>query len=238
YPILERISVAGMPAIVLSMQPRVGRDVFRPGDLYRVVLTSGTTEVSSRTFALPPYFVSIPAMKEYTANSVTTAVDYNALTPDSGFIPGVSPGDPIVLGADGLLSVTFWRPQREPLGTESGYQDYGRLNYGIVIGALQATCAGYYTAVTPSELVEDSNALGEGGSPLSHQGANLTPLVDQISDRAANIAQTLSLTVDLKSCLARGGGSPGTYNISLTAAGTQLTGGANSANQGFYVSIP
>lgn len=237
YPRLERISVGGGPAIVLSMQPRVARDVFRPGDLYRVVLTSGSREVSSRTFALPPYFVSVPAVKEYTTNGATTAVDYDALASDFATIPGMSPGNPIVLGSDGLLALTFWRPQREPLGTESGYQDFGALNYGVVLENAQATCAGFYTPGS-SELVEDANALGNGGSPLAQQGANLTPLVDQVSDRAANVANTLSFTVDLKSCLARSGGTPGTYAITLTAAGSQLTGGRNSANQNFYVTVP
>ncbi len=237
YPILERISVSGSPAIVLSMQPRVGRDVFRPGDLYRVVLTSGGSEVSSRTFSLPPYFVSVPAIKDYTANGVTTTVDYNSVNATSGSIPGVSSGDPIVLGSDGLLTLNFWRPQREAVGSEVGYQDYGALNYGIIIDNAQATCAGYYSGVS-SELVEDSTALGTGNSPLSHQGANLNPLVDQTEDRAASASNLLTLTVDLKSCLSRSGGSPGTHAITLSAAGADLTGGRNTANQNIYVTIP
>jgi hypothetical protein len=237
YPSLERIFVGGRPAIVLSMQPRVGRDGFRAGDLYRVVLTSGSREVSSRTFALPPYFISIPAIKEYTANGVTTVVDYNSLTPTSGDIPGRSPGNPIVLGSDGLLRLSLWRPQREPLGSETGYQDFGGLNYGVIVDQLQATCSGFFSNVT-SELVERSDALGNGGSPFSHQGARLHPLVDQVPDRPANISNTLSFTVDLKSCLARAGGAPGTHRVSLTAAGIDLTGGANAGTQGFYVAIP
>ncbi|MBN8550093.1 MAG: hypothetical protein J0M12_12315 [Deltaproteobacteria bacterium] len=237
YPILERISVGGNPAIVLSIQPRVGRDVFRAGDMYRVVLTSGGTDVSSRTFSLPPYFISVPAIKEYTANSATTVVDYDSVSPSSGSIPGVSSGDPIVLGSDGLLSLSFWRPQREPVGTEEGYQDFGALNYGVIISNAQATCAGYYTAAS-SDLVEDSTALGNGDSPLAQNGANLTPLVDQTSDRPASASNLLSFTVDLKSCLARSGGSPGTYSVTLSAAGTDLTGGRNSANQVIYVTIP
>jgi hypothetical protein len=237
YPKLERISVGGSPAVVLSIQPRVGRDVFRPGDLYRVVLTSNGREVSSRTFSLPPYFVSIPALKEYTANGTTTSVDYTAVTPESGTIPGVSPGSPIVLGSDGLLTLTFWRPQREPLGTESGYQDFGGLNYGAVIESQQATCAGLYTGVS-SELVEDTTALGTGNSPLANQGANLHPLVDQATDRPTSSSNTLTFTVDLKTCLSRSGGSPGTYVVDLSAAGADLTGGSNKASQMIYVTIP
>lgn len=237
YPILERISVGGNPAVVLSMQPRVGRDVFRAGDLYRVVLTSGSTEVSSRTFSLPPYFISVPAIRDYTTNSVTTTVDYNSLSPSSGSIPGVSSGSPIALGADGLLSINFWRPQREPVGSEVGYQDFGALNYGVIIESAQATCAGYYTNVS-ADLSEDSSALGNGNSPLANQGANLNPLVDRIADRAASASNLLSFTVDLKSCLSRSGGSPGTYTVTLSAAGADLTGGRNTANQILYVTIP
>lgn len=237
YPILERISVGGNPAIVLSMQPRVGRDVFRAGDLYRVVLTTGSSETTSRTFSLPPYFISIPAIESYTTNSVTTIIDYDSLSPDSGSLPGVSSGDPIILGSDGMLTVNFWRPQREPIGSESGYQDYGGLNYGIVIDSLQATCAELYTNLS-SELVEQSDALGNEDSPFSNQGATLTPLTDQTTDREASPSNLLTFTVDLKTCLARAGGSAGTYALTLSAAGTQLTGGSNTGNQNFYVTIP
>jgi hypothetical protein len=228
----------GDKVLVLSMQPRVGRGVFRPGDMYRVVLTSGTREVSSRTFTLPPYFVSVPALKEYTANGVTTQVDYNAVSPDSGGIDGVSPGQPIVLGTDGLLTLSFWRPQREAANaSESGYYDFGALKYGVVISNAQATCAGYYSAPS-SDLTQMSNPLGNGDSPFANQGAELTPLVDAQLDRSTDPANLLTFTVDLKSCLARSGGTPGTYGVTLSAAGTQLTGGQNSANQFFYVTIP
>ena len=237
YPILERISVGGNPAIVLSMQPRVGRGVFRAGDLYRVVLTSGSAEVSSRTFSLPPFFISVPALKDYTTNGVTTTVDYGSVNSESGSIPGISSGNPIVLGSDGLLSVNFWRPQREPIGTEEDYQDFGGLSYGVIIENAQATCAGYFTEVS-AELQEDSSPLGPGDSPFAHQGANLNPLVDQTTDRPAAASNLLSFTVDLKSCIARAGVSPGTYSVVLSAAGPDLTGGRNAANQNIYVTIP
>ena len=238
YPVLERISVGGMPAVVLSIQPRVGQSEFRPGDVYRVVLTTGGTETSSRLFSLPPYFVSVPALKEYTTNSSTVTVDYSAVTPEIGSIDGVSPGQPIVIGSDGLLTVSFWRPQREPVTeSEVGYQDFGGLNYGIIIDSAQATCAGLYTNVS-TDLVEDPDALGTGGSPLAQQGANLNPLRDQVADRAVSASNLLSFTVDLKSCLSRSGGAPGVYGITLSAAGSQLTGGRNSANQNLYVQIP
>jgi hypothetical protein len=188
-------------------------------------------------FALPPYFISVPALKQYVANGTTTVVDYSAVSPTGGSIPGTSSSDPIVLGADGLISFQFWRPQREPLGSESGYIDYGGLNYGVIIENAQATCGGFYSALS-SELTEDTTPLGTNNSPLSNQGANLNPLVDSAIDRATSSSNLLSFTVDLKSCLARSGGAAGTHMVTLSSAGASLTGGRNTANQFMYVTIP
>jgi hypothetical protein len=237
YPRMERISVGGRPAIVASIQPRVGRSQFRPGDVYQVNLTSGTTLVSSRSLALAPYFVSIPALKEYNAGSGTVSVDYGAVTADSGSIPGIQ-GNPIVISAEGDLTLTFWRPQRQAIrSTESGYYDWGNLNYGVVIDQAQATCAGLYSQVS-SELVESPDGLGTGGSPLAQQGAKLSPLRDQQGDRAANVANVLTFTVNLKECATRAGLGAGTYNITLRAAGEPVTGGEVSATQSLSVQIP
>ena len=238
FPRMEEIALGEGNAIVASIQPRVGRDQFRPGDMYSIRLTSGSTEVSSRTMALAPYFVSIPAIKEYDAGFGNVSVDYNAVTPISGSIPGTSPGDPIVLSGTGTLQLTFWRPQRPAVRSdETGYYDQGNLNYGLVLDSLQASCAGLYSGVS-EELTEDPDALGEGGSPFPNQGAKLYPLLDSAGDRAVDAANTLTYTVDLKTCLSRAGGAPGTYGISLSAAGQQVTGGQSAATASFYVTIP
>jgi hypothetical protein len=236
YPRMERISVGGMPAIVASIQPRVGRAQFRPGDVYQVNLTSGTSVVSTRSLALAPYFVSIPALKEYDAGAGNVTVDYAAVTPTSGSIPGIT-GNPIALSPDGDLTLSFWRPQRQALrSTETGYYDWGNLNYGVVIDQAQATCAGLYSQVS-GDLTENPNALGAGNSPLAQQGAVLSPLRDVQGDRAANAANVVRLTVNLKQCAARAGLGVGTYNISLRAAGETVTGGEVSAVQSFSVQI-
>lgn len=239
YPRMELINMSGGNAIVASIQPRVGRDVFKPGDIYRAVLTNSSgTEVSSRTFTLTPYFVSIPALKNYNAGSGLVNLDYDSVDPDSGSIPGVGPGDPIVLSSDGEITMTFWRPQRQAIRSdESGYYDWGNLNYGIVIEDTQATCAGYYSNFS-NDLTEDSTPFGNGDSAFANQGANLTPLKDGAADRAVDAANTLTLTVNLKQCLSRAGSNPGVYRINLTAAGESVTGGMTTATQGMYVQIP
>lgn len=239
YPRMEIISVGGFPAIVASIQPRVGRDQFRPGDVLRTVLTGASGELSTRTFTIAPYFASIPAIQSYNGGSGTVVVDYSSVSPTSGSIPGTSSGDPIVLTSDGLLTLTFWRPQRPAIRSdETGYYDWGHINYGVYIDAIQATCAGLYSNVS-SDLVADSTPLGTGDSPLFNQGANGTPYRDSQDDRAASVSNTLTLTVDLKQCISRTGtSSSGTFGATLAAAGESVTGGNSTARQLFYVQIP
>jgi hypothetical protein len=238
YPRMEKIDLnGGGSAIVASIQPRVDSSHFQVGDVYQVRLTSGSSVVSTRSLALAPYFVSVPALKEYDAGFGTVAVDYNSVTPGGGSIPGIF-GNPIVLSNDGLLTVTFWRPQRQAIRSdESGYYDWGNLNYGIVLGAAQATCAGLYTNL-PADLEEAASPLGTGDSPFAYHGAKLSPLRDLQGDRAANPNNSLTVTVNLKDCVARAGLSPGAHEVNLRAAGEPVTGGEITSVQLFYVQVP
>lgn len=239
YPRLEPISLTGGNVMVASIQPRVGRDQIRAGDVIRTVLTnSDGEEVGSRTFTLAPYFVSVPAIRNYDAGFGSVTVDYSAVSPTTGTIPGVSPSNPIVLSPDGLLTVTFWRPQRQALRSdESGYLDWGNLKYGILIDNLQATCGGLYSGLS-SELEEVPGFLGQGGSVFLNQGANGEPLRDTAGDRPALNTNTLSFTVDMSECVLRAGDSPGTFAVTLTAAGESVTGGRTTSSQAINVTIP
>ena len=233
YPNLERISRG---ALVAGIQPRVGTSGFRPGDLFLIEYTNSSNQVvSRRTMSLPPYFVTVPAVRSFDTGSGAQQVDYT--NPNT---PGANSSSPIVLGSNGLLKLTFWRPQRQTIaGAESGsYRDMGRLHYGVIIngGSQEVTCAGLYSELSES-LTENGAAL-PGGSFTSQSGAILWPLDDAASDGEPSASNVLSFTVNLKSCLARMGGSPNTYNVSLTAAGEQLSGGANRAAQTFAVTIP
>lgn len=238
YPRMEFISLNGSPVIAASIQPRVGRSEFRPGDVYTTVLTNGSRESSRRTFVLAPYFVSVPAIKEYDAGFGTVQVDYDSVTPDTGSIPGTSSGDPIVLDSNGLLTLTFWAPQRAAVRSdEDNFVDQGNLNYGLVIEDTQATCAGYYSAVS-SELELVDSPLGTGDSPFANQGAKLSPYRHTVGDRPVNASNTISFTVNLKDCLARAGGSPGVHRLNLRGAGESVTGGEHAAVENFYAQIP
>jgi hypothetical protein len=228
---MEKINSLG--AVVAAIQPRVGRSQFRPGDVFEAVVTSDTGEITRKTFTLAPYFVSVPALKSYDAGAGAVEVDYSSV---STTIPGTSPSDPIVLPPSGQLTMTFWRPQRAAIRTdETGYLDWGTLNYGVGVGDVQATCAGLYTNVS-SELVADTTPFGTGDSIFFNQGANPTPYRDSLGDRAASVGNTLGFTVDLKTCATRAGGNgTGTVMVSLEARGESVTGGQTTARQSFYV---
>jgi len=234
FPRMEKINSLG--AVVAAIQPRVGRDQFRPGDVYEAVVTSDSAEITRKTFTLAPYFVSVPALKSYNTGSGEVTVDYNSVSPTSGSIPGSSQSNPIVLSPTGLLTMTFWRPQRAAIRSdETGYLDWGSLNYGVGVGDIQATCAGLYTNVS-SELAEDTTPFGTGDSVFFNQGANGAPYRDSIGDRATSPSNTLTFTVDLKACARRAGGAgAGTSVVALEARGENVTGGQTTARQLFYV---
>jgi hypothetical protein len=231
---MEKIN--SLQAIVAAIQPRVGRGQFRPGDVYEAVVTSNTADITRKTFTVAPYFVSGPALKSYDAGSGEVTVDYNSVDANSGSVPGTSPGDPIVLPPSGLLTMTFWRPQRAAIRSdESGYYDWGNLNYGVTVGDVQATCAGLFSNVS-SELVADTTPFGTGDSIFFNQGANPAPYRDSTGDRAAAVGNTLTFTLDVKGCATRGGGSgTGTSMIAIEARGESVTGGQSTARQSVYV---
>jgi hypothetical protein len=234
YPRMEKIN--SLQAIVAAIQPRVGRGQFRPGDVYEAVVTSNTADITRKTFTVAPYFVSGPALKSYDAGAGEVTVDYNSVDANSGSVPGTSPGDPIVLPPSGLLTMTFWRPQRAAIRSdESGYYDWGNLNYGVTVGDVQATCAGLFSNVS-SELVADTTPFGTGDSIFFNQGANPAPYRDSTGDRAAAVGNTLTFTLDVKGCATRGGGSgTGTSMIAIEARGESVTGGQTTARQSVYV---
>jgi hypothetical protein len=134
--------------------------------------------------------------------------------------------------------MTFWRPQRAAIRSdESGYYDWGNLNYGVTVGSIQATCAGLFSNVS-SELIEDTTPFGTGDSVFFNQGANGSPYRDSAADRPAAVGNTLTFTLDVKTCATRGGGSgTGQTEIALEARGEAVTGGQTTGRQSIYVQL-
>lgn len=231
HPNLERITGwDGRASFAMGVQPRVGTDRIRPGDLMDIVFQSSTGTIR-RPVTLAPYFVTVPAVSAWSSGAAAGTLTY----PVAPGAPGTSQGSPIVLGG-GSLSLTFWRPQRLSVrGAETGeFQDLGHLNYGVVIETptREYGCRGHYSALSPS-LTERS------GDP-SDPALAMFALKDAAADAPADPANTLSFTVDLAGCLAANGqpSSGVTVGVQLTAAGEDRPGGNDRGTQTIVVRLP
>lgn len=144
-------------------------------------------------------FNTAPALVSYNVGSGVQTVTYDA----SGVATsGMSQAAPISLAAGATsLTVTFWRPQREALSTETGsWTDIGGLNYradtpNSPAGSTKHSCTGAYSAATSNGTAVTATSDG---------------VLDPALDAQANVANTVSWTIDLATC----------FDWSLMASGT------------------
>lgn len=227
FPNLERITGGdGRVAFAMGIQPRVGSDRMRPGDVMDVVARTTTGEVRRPT-ALAPYFVTVPALRSWSTPDASGTVGYPVALNAEG-----TTATPLEL-ASGVVTLTFWRPQRPSIpGAEPGaYQDIGHLDYGVVVSApsREFGCAGHYSALSPTLSAR------AGDDPATR----LFTLRDAAADAPASASRTLSFTVDVAGCLAANGApASGTVDLALTAAGQSRPGGSDRAAQIITVRLP
>jgi len=146
-------------------------------------------------------FNTAPALASYNVGSGVQAVSYDA----SGVAAtGMTQAAPITLAAGATsLTLTFWRPQREALSTETGtWTDIGGLNYradtpNTPAGSTKHSCVGAYSAATSNGAAVATTALSDG-------------VLDPALDAQANVGNTVSWTIDLATC----------FDWSLMASGT------------------
>lgn len=235
-------------------------DKVKVADPYILRMRTSAGVVTQRPMSLGAFFVTVPAITSATVGGVTQTVDYSLPKPTG------SNQDPFVLGDDGVISLTFYRPQRsaidgvDPSGTS--FMDMGSLRYGMIINgeggdrsAVKATgnsrefgCSsasgGAYTSIPTSFTRTPDN------DPNTEYHQNLWPLTDTFADAVPDKTRTLSVTFDLKACVTALKSAPATRRavvdmtstqlvpIQLTAVGIDLEGGASRAAQTFYVRLP
>ena len=197
---------------------------YTPGDVFTIqykVHNDPTLHTYSMTLA--PYFLTVPGLVSLNGSTSLPTSNGDTITPDS----------------DGVLTMTFHRPQRAAIAGETNYDgsaatfmDIGGLHYGFIIGAenTEFGCGPtYYTGLS-----------GLQTDPINSQGQNLWPTSDLMkTDRqvdapsVSGAPDTLTLRVDFSGCLAAMKNSFGhtidmrNAYVTLTAAGEFLTGGAN-----------
>ena len=146
-------------------------------------------------------FNTAPALVSYNVGSGVQAVTYDA----SGVAAtGMTQAAPITLAAGATsLTVTFWRPQREALSTETGtWTDIGGLTYradtpNAPLGSTKRSCVGAYSAATSNGTAVATTVTSDG-------------VLDPALDAQANVSNTVSWTIDLATC----------FDWSLIASGT------------------
>lgn len=146
-------------------------------------------------------FNTAPALVSYDVGSGVQTVSYDA----SGVsTTGMTQAAPITLAAGrSSLTVTFWRPQRAALSTETGtWTDIGGLTYRAdtpnkPTGSTKNSCVGAYSAATSNGVAVATTATSDG-------------VLDSALDAQANSANTVTWTIDLATC----------FDWSLMASGT------------------
>lgn len=228
-----------------GFSPQTGADTlaqFKPGDVYTVQYqVHGEATPRSFTMVLAPYYATVPGL-----------LAVNGAAPD--------PSGNFALDAQGKLTLTFLRPQRMTVAGETGtFMDQAGLHYGLIIGPQNGSsefgCSWYSEAnATPAKVNRYSNVTGLSVDPAPANPWQSTqwPLtdtgkVDEAPDANPSTQKTFSFTVDVRSCIAdaiaAGGGKVSAGDISnakppyatLTAAGEQLTGGANRSTLLFHL---
>lgn len=137
-------------------------------------------------------FITTPALQSWSTSEDSGTVAYPVNMGSVG-----TNANPIQVPADGRLTLTYWRPQRLAIpgaGEGTGYVDIGHL---------------MYTADVPNNPSSGGGDPGRGPGNCSAASYSTTDSnlvigaeapVDQLDDRAADPANTLTFTVDLNTC--------------------------------------
>jgi hypothetical protein len=174
----------------------------KTGDELAHRFMSGGVERESRAL-LQYVFATVPALVSYSdtaGNSANVVYCSPRSPPGCTRGPGtqsnpitVPPGDPVV------LTLTFWRPQRRPIGTETGdWIDIGHLTYGATVGSGDCPPDAFLPASPPDPNLTltptTPRPLGSGWG-----------FSDTRDDQPANPQNTLTYRLNLSRCLEANG---------------------------------
>jgi hypothetical protein len=166
-------------------------------------------------------FATVPALASYSDTAGNSAsVAYPAA---AGGVGTMGNGFPVAAGPDGkvVLTLTFWRPQREPIAPEPGpWTDVGGLTYSTVIQHLGIPPAG----TTVGQPCPPSSYSATPDQPLAPAPFGAAGLTDQRGDEPASADNKLTYTINLTDC--------------LTSLGASWTAGEASIHFGADVSRP
>ncbi len=172
------------------------------GDLLIERVTRAGVENQFPT-ALQFVFATVPALASYSDTAGNSAsVSYPVA---AGGVGTMGNGFPVAAGPDGkvVLTLTFWRPQREPIPPEPGpWTDVGGLTYSTVVQHIGIPPAG----TTVQQPCPQSTYSAASDQPLA-PAASGRGLTDQLGDQLASVDNKLTYTLNVTDCLASAGAS-------------------------------
>lgn len=212
----------------MAIAPNATTADIRAGDLYQVRFSTPGGVINVPT-ALALYFASTPALAAYDGGSGPVSLTYPATQSSIG-----TRSNPLMMNGD-KITLAIWRPQRAPIGDETGYRDMGHLRWGIPLNAgnRELGCGSErYSALSPTLAPADAASDG-----IYNQ---LFPLQDSADDAVPAAGNLLRFTFDLGGCLRANGIDPAgqLLEIPIQAVGESRPGGTDRTTQTVAVCLP
>jgi|694.fasta_scaffold58894_4 hypothetical protein len=153
-------------------------------------------------------FTTAPAVYSYqtSASATEQVIAYDPVTGWATGSIGMTPSTPIIVGADGAITLKWWRPQRPIMAGEaspSGWIDIGGLQYTADAPNAPRSATGVAIGTPPGNcpVTTYTNAVSNGVA-FTNTGASgvQDPALDAATNPAAAAANLLQFTVDARTC--------------------------------------
>ena len=190
--------LAGESSWVNEIKPRMsGADGMKVGDAIRFALTdSNKNVVASATQVISGVIQTAPSVRTWAGTSIHNA--------NGSYVVPANMQEPT-----GSVTLSFWRPQRAPIGTEESWQDVGGLTYAMSGPGGPCPIASAKRSDGTSITVETKSVVGKSASAI----------VDTASDATPNAANYIEITVDTSKC----SGNIGQWSISASDRASNST---------------
>ena len=183
--------LAGESSWVNEIKPRMaGADGMRVGDAIRFVLSDANKNaVASATQVISGVIQTSPSIRAWAGVNIHSA--------NGSYTVPSNMQEPT-----GTVTLSFWRPQRAPIGTETSWQDVGGLTYAM--SGPGGPC--------PISSAKRSDGTNIAVDTKTVNGKSANVIVDSASDATPSAANFIEITVDTSKCT----GSLGQWSVSAT----------------------
>ena len=190
--------LAGESSWVNEIKPRMaGADGLKVGDTIRFALTdSNKNAIASATQVISGVIQTAPSVRTWAGANIHNA--------NGSYVIPANMQEPT-----GNITLSFWRPQRAPIGTETSWQDVGGLTYAMSGPGGPCLIASAKRSDGASITVDTK----------SNGGKSASVIVDTANDATPNAANYIEITVDTGKC----GGNMGQWSISAADRASNST---------------